>query len=46
MRMGDIGSPLTGGIYNHIEIKNELGQIGCCFSSDRDTEVILAEYQA
>lgn len=35
----------NGEIYNYIEIREELIKLGYTFSSDTDTEVILASYQ-
>lgn len=36
----------NGEVYNYIELKNELSNIGYCFVTGTDTEVILAAYQA
>lgn len=35
----------NGEIYNYIELKEELENLGCTFRSKTDTEVILAAYQ-
>ncbi len=35
----------NGEIYNYIELKEELKQLGCHFHSDSDTEVILESYR-
>lgn len=34
----------NGEVYNFIELRNELQQLGHCFKSNGDTEVILAAY--
>lgn len=34
----------NGELYNFLELKQELAQLGCCFNSDSDTEVLLAAY--
>jgi len=34
----------NGEIYNYLELRDELRALGCKFSSDSDTEVILAAY--
>jgi asparagine synthase (glutamine-hydrolysing) len=36
----------NGEIYNFLELRNELKQMGYIFTSDSDTEVILASYHA
>ena len=35
----------NGEIYNYKELRTELKTVGCAFTSDSDTEVILAAYQ-
>lgn len=42
---GDLILTYNGEIYNHIELRNELGQLGHQFRSRSDTEVILAAYE-
>ncbi|MBK2095859.1 asparagine synthase (glutamine-hydrolyzing) [Francisella philomiragia] len=36
----------NGEIYNHIELRQELIELGYIFNSDTDTEVIMASYDA
>lgn len=36
----------NGEIYNYLELRTELEQIGCCFKTKTDTEVILESYRA
>ncbi|WP_445778610.1 asparagine synthase (glutamine-hydrolyzing) [Shewanella sp.] len=41
----DLVIVFNGEIYNYIELKEELKELGCSFNTDSDTEVILAAYQ-
>lgn len=45
MRRGDIVITYNGEIYNYLELKEELQQLGFSFGTESDTEVILAAYQ-
>lgn len=36
----------NGEIYNYLELRNELQNLGYCFHTNSDTEVILAAYKA
>lgn len=42
---GDVWITYNGEIYNYIEIREELQQLGWCFRSMTDTEVVLRAYQ-
>ena len=41
---GRLAIVFNGEIYNFRELRRELAQLGCAFTSDSDTEVILAAY--
>lgn len=43
---GQVGIVFNGEIYNFKEIRQKLREQGCVFSSEGDTEVILAAYQS
>jgi len=45
MEMGNLWITYNGEIYNYIELKEELTVLGAKFSTESDTEVILAAYQ-
>lgn len=40
----DLWVVFNGEIYNYLEIRSELEKLGCRFTSDSDTEVLLAAY--
>jgi len=42
---GDLWIVFNGEIYNYIELKQELAQLGCRFYTATDTEVILNSYK-
>lgn len=42
---GSLIIAFNGEIYNYLELKKELEELGCCFKTKTDTEVILACYQ-
>lgn len=46
MRRGELVITYNGEIYNYIELREELQQLGYSFGTESDTEVILAAYQA
>ena len=41
---GRVWITFNGEIYNHVQIRRELEQLGCAFRSHSDTEVIMAAY--
>jgi asparagine synthase (glutamine-hydrolysing) len=44
-RSGDLWIVYNGEVYNFLELRRELESAGHAFSSDTDTEVVLAAYQ-
>ena len=42
---GEIWITYNGEVYNYLELREELQQLGWCFQSMTDTEVILRAYQ-
>lgn len=45
MHYGDLAITFNGEIYNYVELKSELEKKGYAFTSESDTEVLLAAYQ-
>ena len=40
-----VGVVFNGAIYNYLELRSELGERGCAFKSNTDTEVLVHGYR-